>query len=72
MAEPIEQGAIKVIEIIGVSVEGFDDAVKQAVAKAAQSINGITGVEVVKTAASVKDGKITQYTATVKLAFVVR
>jgi flavin-binding protein dodecin len=72
MVEPIEQGAIKVIEIIGVSIEGFDDAVQQAVSKASQSINGITGVEVVKTAASVKDGKITQYTATVKLAFVVR
>jgi len=72
MVEPIEQGAIKVIEIIGVSIEGFDDAVQQAVSKASQSINGITGVEVVKTAASVKDGKITHYTATVKLAFVVR
>ena len=72
MVEPLEQGAIKVIEIIGVSIEGFDDAVQQAVSKASQSINGITGVEVVKTAASVKDGKITQYTATVKLAFVVR
>lgn len=72
MAEPIEQGAIKVIEIIGVSTAGFDDAVQQAVSKASQSIKGITGVEVVKTAASVKDGKITQYTATVKLAFVVR
>ena len=72
MSERIEQGAIKVIEIIGVSTEGFDDAVDRAVAKAAQSINGITGVEVAKLSASVKDGKIYQYKATLKLAFVVR
>ena len=72
MSERIEQGAIKVIEIIGVSTEGFDDAVDRAVAKAAQSINGITGIEVAKLSASVKDGKISQYKATLKLAFVVR
>ncbi len=72
MSERIEQGAIKVIEIIGVSTEGFDDAVQRAVSKAAQSINGITGVEVAKLSGSVKDGKIHQYKATLKLAFIVR
>lgn len=72
MTEGIEHGAIKVIEIIGVSTDGFDDAVQQAVSKASQSINGITGVEVAKLSGSVKDGTIYQYKATLKLAFVVR
>ena len=72
MAEYIESGAIKVIEVIGISGEGFDDAVKQAVDKAAESISGITGVEVASMSAKVTDGKITQYRAAMKLAFIVK
>lgn len=71
MGENIERGAIKVIEVIGVSPDGFEDAVNEAVAKAAQSITGITGVEVQNLSASVKDGRIVRYKANVKLAFVV-
>ncbi len=71
MNNHIDSGAIKVIEVIGVSPESFDDAVKQAVDKAAESIKGITGIEVKKLSASVTDGGITSYRATLKLAFVV-
>lgn len=72
MTSYIETGAEKVIEIIGVSTESFEDAVHQAVAKAAESVNGINGVEVLSLNAKVADGQITQYRASVKLAFVVR
>jgi len=68
----IDKGAIKVIEVIGVSDKGFEDAVSQAVAKAAESISGITGVEVLKMNARVVDGKVVQYRASCKLAFVVK
>lgn len=71
MNEMIDRGAIKVIEVIGVSPDGFEDAVREAVAKAAQSITGITGVEVENLSASVRDGRIVHYKANVKLAFVV-
>lgn len=67
----ISSGAIKVIEVIGVSEESWEDAVGQAVAKASESVKGITGVEVVSQTARVSDGKVTRYNATVKLAFVV-
>ncbi|MFZ1289271.1 MAG: dodecin family protein [Melioribacteraceae bacterium] len=67
----ISSGAIKVIEIIGISEKSFDDAVNQAVKKASQSVKGITGVEVIKHSAKVEDGKIIQYKANVKLAFAV-
>ena len=67
----ISTGAIKVIEIIGISEKSFDDAVNQAVKKASESINGITGVEVMKHSAKVENGKIMQYKANVKLAFAV-
>ncbi|RPI20185.1 MAG: dodecin domain-containing protein [Actinobacteria bacterium] len=71
MAEQIDRGAIKVIEVIGVSPDGFDDAVRQALAKANESITGITGVEVKRLSASVRDGRIAHYRANVKIAFVV-
>lgn len=71
MSEYIAKGAIKVIEVIGVSDTSWEDAVGQAVAKASESVKGITGVEVVAQTARVSEGKVVQYNATVKLAFVV-
>ncbi|KAA3637642.1 MAG: dodecin domain-containing protein [Armatimonadetes bacterium] len=67
----IETGAHKIIEIMGVSPTGFEQAIDQAVSKASESINGITGVEVVRQAADVRDGRVVTYRVTVKLSFVV-
>lgn len=72
MSDYIDKGAVKVIEVIGVSDESFDDAVAQAVRKASESISGITGVEVHSWNARVKDGTVVQYRAGCKLAFVVK
>jgi flavin-binding protein dodecin len=71
MGDYIAKGAIKVIEVIGISDRSWEDAVGQAVAKASESVKGITGVEVVSQTARVTEGKVVQYNATVKLAFVV-
>jgi len=71
VSDYISKGAIKVIEVIGVSEKSWEDAVAQAVDKASESVKGITGVEVTAQTARVNDGKVVQYNATVKLAFVV-
>ena len=71
MSDYISRGAIKVIEVIGISDESWEDAADQAVAKASESVKGITGIEVVSQTARVREGKITQYHANIKLAFVV-
>jgi flavin-binding protein dodecin len=71
MSDYIAKGAIKVIEVIGVSGKSWEDAVGQAVSKASESVKGITGVEVTAQTARVSEGKVVQYNATVKLAFVV-
>ena len=68
----IDSGAVKVIEIIGVSEKSFEDAIGNAVDKASESVKGITGVEVIAQTAKVDDGKVTRYSATCKLAFVVK
>ena len=72
MNDWIDKGAIKVIEVIGISDDSFEDAVHRAVAKASESVKGITGVEVVNMNAKVKEGKISQYRVACKLAFAVR
>jgi len=72
MGDFIEAGAVKVIEVIGISAVGFEDAVDNAVEKASESIKGITGVEVQNFSARVDGGKVVQYRANVKLAFAVR
>jgi dodecin len=68
----IESGAIKVVEVIGVSTTSWEDAAKKAVAKAAESLEGITGIETVSFTARVKDGKIVSYNTTCKIAFAVK
>ena len=72
MSEYIDSGAIKVIEVIGISQKSFEDAVEQGVEKASKSIQGITGVEVLRQSAKVKGGQVTQYHANLKLAFAVK
>lgn len=65
----INDGAVKVIEIIGISSKSFEDAVNQGLAKASKTVKGISGVEVTKHMASVEDGKIKQYKVNMKVAF---
>ena len=69
MSNHIVEGAVKVIEIIGISSKSFDDAIDQALNKASKTVKGISGFEVITQMASVKDGKITQYKVNLKLAF---
>ena len=62
---------IKVVELIGTSAESWDHAVKQVVKEAYGSLRHIRGVDLVKQTAHVQDGKITEYRATVNVAFLV-
>lgn len=72
MTSHINEGAIKIIELIGVSQESFEDAIQNGVRKAASSVQDIKGVEVIKMTGKVKSDKITEYHANMKVAFVVR
>ena len=62
---------IKIIEVIGVSSMSFEDAIQQGVSRAARTVKNITGVDVLGQTAEVKDGRITEFRVTMKLAFVV-
>lgn len=61
----------KVIELIGTSTIGWEDAARHALSGAAKSLHGISTMEVVSWTAKVAEGEIVEYTALVKIAFVV-
>ena len=62
---------IKVLELVGESHSGWQDAVAAAVREASRTVKGITGVEVYHLTANVSEGSIAEYKANVKVAFAV-
>ena len=62
----------KVIEIISTSEVGFDDAVREGVARASDTVSEIAGAWVKDQSVDVKDGKVTAYKVTLKVTFVVK
>lgn len=64
--------AVKIIKVLGTSSESWEDAAHEAVSEASKSVDNITGVEIQDHTAKVEDGSITEYKATVEVAFPVR
>ncbi|MDH5690515.1 MAG: dodecin family protein [Candidatus Bathyarchaeota archaeon] len=62
---------VKIIELIGSSPDGWTEAVQKAVSEAAETVKNIKGVHVKRCTAKVKDNKIVEYNADVKIAFIV-
>ncbi len=59
----------KVIELVGTSHRGFEDAINEAVRRSSKSIRNIRGVDVVGQKAIVKNGKVVEYRVNLKLSF---
>lgn len=59
----------KVVEISSSSTVGTDDAVKSGLAKAAESIRGITGAWVQDEQVVVSNGEITEWRVNLKVTF---
>ena len=59
----------KKIEIVGSSTVSNDDAIKNAINKAAQSIKHMDWYEVVEQRGHIADGKIAHYQVTLKIGF---
>ena len=62
---------VKVIELVGSSSQSWEEATKEAVAKAKESVKDIRGVDLIAQTAVGKDGKMTEFRANVKSGFVV-
>ena len=61
---------VKVVELVGESNEGWEDAVRQAVKEASRTVRHISGVEVLNWTGNVNEqGDIMEYKADVQVAF---
>jgi flavin-binding protein dodecin len=59
----------KKIELVGSSPDGIEDAVKNALSKASQSLRNLRWFEVVETRGHIEDGKIGHWQVTIKVGF---
>lgn len=59
----------KVIELVGSSNKGFEDAIVQVIERTSRTVKNIRGVDVMGQTAVVKNGKITEYRVHLKVAF---
>ncbi|MGZ8702619.1 MAG: dodecin family protein [Gaiellaceae bacterium] len=62
----------KVIEIISASNVSFDDAIKQGVAKASETVSDIAGAWIKDQSVMVTNRKVTEYRVTMKVTFLVQ
>ncbi|MET4163044.1 flavin-binding protein dodecin [Marinobacterium sp. MBR-111] len=59
----------KIIEIAGSSAESHDDAIRNAVAKAAETIGHLNWYEVKEVRGHIADGKIAHYQVVIRVGF---
>ena len=62
----------KVTEITSSSTTSFDDAVKQGIERANQSLQNVEGAWVQQQTVVVKDGQIQEYRVNMKVTFVLK
>ncbi len=60
----------RVTKITASSSKSIQDAVKDGLKRASQSLRGITGLEIVSQKAKVEKGKIVEYRVTMEITFV--
>jgi dodecin len=64
------EAVARVTKITAASSKSFQDAVEIGLKRAARTLHGITGLEVIEQKAKVEDGKIAEYRATVEITFI--
>jgi flavin-binding protein dodecin len=59
----------RLIEVVGSSPTGIDDAIKEAIADASKTIRNIRWFQVVETRGHVQDGAVAHFQVTLKIGF---
>jgi dodecin len=63
----MSDSVFKMVEIVGTSANSLEDAVANAVAKAAESMTGLSWFEVVEQRGAINGGKVQQYQVTIRI-----
>ncbi|QAY75663.1 dodecin domain-containing protein [Sphingosinicella sp. BN140058] len=59
----------KIVEIVGSSPTGIEDAIEKAIARAASTLRDIRWFEVKETRGHVEDGRVAHYQVTLRIGF---
>jgi dodecin len=59
----------KTIEFVGSSTSGVEDAIRNAVAKASQTLRNLRWFEVIETRGHIEGGEVAHWQVTLKLGF---
>jgi hypothetical protein len=59
----------KKVELVGISEKSYEDAVCNAVARASETLRGLSWFEITEQHGHIKDGKVTEYQVILKVAF---
>lgn len=62
----------KIVELVGSSPTGIEDAIQTAIARASTTIDNIRWFEVLETRGHVEGGKVSHYQVTIKVGFTIR
>lgn len=62
----------KIVELVGSSPTGIEDAIQNAIARAFSTVDNIRWFEVTDTRGHVENGKIAHYQVTIKVGFTLR
>ena len=59
----------RIAEIVGTSPDGVDDAIRNAVTRASQTLRNINGFEMTEVRGHLTDGQVADWQVTVKVGF---
>jgi len=59
----------KMIELVGTSKNSYEDAIQNAVSDASETIDGLDWFQVNEFRGAIKDGKVSEYQAIMKVGF---
>ena len=62
----------KIIEVVGSSTSGIEDAIERAISRACSTVQDIRWFEVKETRGHVEGGKVAHYQVTLRIGFTLR
>jgi flavin-binding protein dodecin len=66
---PMDDHVYKIVELVGTSKDGIEDAIRTAISRADQTLRNLRWFEVVQTRGHVEDGEVRHFQVVIKAGF---